>query len=192
MTPGPGTADSIHAGPSREAGGRRYDVRVLVTFGSKRGGTAGIAETIADELRHEGFAVDVVPAQAAGKPDGYDAVVIGGALYGNRWHHAASHFVRHNYAALRRRPTFLFSSGPLGEAFSGHDAPPVPEVRLLGARIGAREHATFGGRLEPHPHGVMARLMAQTLTGDWRDTKEECEWARHIAAEINSAHLVES
>ncbi len=167
-------------------------MRVLVTFGSKRGGTAGISETIAEELRHEGLTVDVAPAQDAGKPDGYDAVVIGGALYGNRWHHAASHFVRHNYAALRQRPTYLFSSGPLGEAFSGHDAPPVPEVRLLGARIGAREHVTFGGRLEPHPHGFMARLMAETLTGDWRDANEERTWARHIAAEVKSTQLVES
>ncbi|HET6965665.1 MAG TPA: flavodoxin domain-containing protein [Acidimicrobiales bacterium] len=165
-------------------------VRVLVAYGSKRGGTAGIAETIADELRHQGLEVDLSPAHDARKPDGYDAVIIGGALYGNRWHHAASHFLRHNYAALRKRPTFLFSSGPLGQAFSGHNPPPVPEVRLLGARIEAREHVTFGGRLEPHPHGIMARLMAETLTGDWRDESEERTWARRIAAEVKGTHLI--
>ncbi len=159
-------------------------MKVLVTYGTKRGGTAGIAETIADELGHEGLEVDLMPAERAGRPDGYDAVIIGGALYGNRWHHAASHFVRHNYGSLRRRPTFLFSSGPLGEAFSGHNAPPVPEVRLLGARIGAQGHVTFGGRLEAHPHGVMARLMADTLAGDWRDQEEERAWARDVAARI--------
>ena len=159
-------------------------MKVLVTYGSKRGGTAGIAETIAEELRLQGVEVDLQPAGRTTSPESYDAVVVGGALYGNRWHHAASHFVRHNYGALRERPTYLFSSGPLGDAFCGHDAPPVPEVRLLGARIGARQHVTFGGRLEPHPHGLMARLMAETLTGDWRDSEEERSWARSIAAQL--------
>ena len=164
-------------------------MKVLVTYGSKRGGTAGIAEIIADELRGQDLDVDLHPAGRAPTPDGYDAVVVGGALYGNRWHHAASHFVRHHYASLRARPTYLFSSGPLGDAFCGHDAPPVPEVRLLGARIEARQHMTFGGRLEPHPHGLMARLMAETLTGDWRDAEEERAWARAIAAEVKRVEL---
>lgn len=159
-------------------------MKVLVTFGSKRGGTAGIAGIVADELVRQGLEVDLRPAGREAKPDSYDAVVVGGALYGNRWHHAASHFVRHNAGVLKARPTYLFSSGPLGDAFSGHDAPPVPEVRLLGARIRARQHITFGGRLEPHPHGLMARLMSETLTGDWRDTDEERSWARKIAAEV--------
>lgn len=159
-------------------------MKVLVTYGSKRGGTAGIAEIIADELSNEGLEVDLEPAGRHVRPDSYDAVVVGGALYNNRWHHAASHFVRHNHACLRDRPTFLFSSGPLGDAFCAHDAPPIPEVRLLGARIGARGHATFGGRLEARPHGLMARLMAETLTGDWRDAEEERTWARSIAAQV--------
>lgn len=84
-------------------------------------------------------------------------------------------------------PTFLFSSGPLGDAFSGHNPPAVPEVRLLGARIGAIGHVTFGGRLESHPHGLMARLMAETLAGDWRDDQEERTWARAVAAQVKES-----
>lgn len=162
-------------------------MKVLVTYGSKRGGTAGIAETIADELRQQGLEVDLAPAEQASRPDAYDAVIIGGALYGNRWHHAASHYVRHNYGSLRKRPSYLFSSGPLGEEFSHHNAPPVPELRLLGARIETREHVTFGGRLEPHPHGLMARLLAETLSGDWRDAEEERAWARKVATEVKTS-----
>lgn len=171
-------------------------MKVLVAYGSKRGGTAGIAETVAAELRSQGLDVDLFPADKAPRPQGYDAVVVGGALYGNRWHHAASHFVRHNYELLKKTPTFLFSSGPLGQAFCGHNAPPVPEVKLLAARVGAREHMTFGGRLEPHPHGLMARLMAETLAGDWRDDEEERAWARSIAGFVqrlgqDRQHLVD-
>lgn len=34
---------------------------VLVTYGSKRGGTKGLAEMVATDLREEGLQVDLVP-----------------------------------------------------------------------------------------------------------------------------------
>ena len=39
---------------------------VLVAYGSKRGGTRGLAEMVAQGLREEGFTVDVVPARGGG------------------------------------------------------------------------------------------------------------------------------
>ncbi len=45
-------------------------MRVLVAWGSKRGGTEGIAQTIAEALRGEGLDVAAVPPrQAGGGPD---------------------------------------------------------------------------------------------------------------------------
>ena len=55
--------------------------RVLVAHASKRGGTAGLAEMIADALRQQGMTVDVQPARAVHDIAGYDTVVLGGALY---------------------------------------------------------------------------------------------------------------
>lgn len=43
-------------------------VRVLVTFGSMRGGTAEIAASIADTLRAQGLQVDVIRRLAPTSP----------------------------------------------------------------------------------------------------------------------------
>ena len=162
-------------------------MKVLVAYGSKYGGTAGIAETVAEQMRQDGLEVDVRPASRSLKPDPYDAVVVGGALYRNRWHRAASMYVRRNRKALRDRPTYLFSSGPLADAFSGHNPPPVPEVRLLASRVDAREHITFNGCLPAKTRRFMDRAVASTLAGDYRDRDEERAWAHHVADEVKTA-----
>src|ERR1041385_595487 len=62
---------------------KEHPMRVLVTWGSERGGTEGIAVAIADVLRQRGFNVTTVRARAAPPPDHFDAAIIGGALYAN-------------------------------------------------------------------------------------------------------------
>ena len=55
-------------------------MRVLVTYGSTRGGTEGLAHLVADDLRDEGVTVDLrPPSQVKNLGDDYDAVVVGGA-----------------------------------------------------------------------------------------------------------------
>ena len=61
-------------------------MRVLIAYGSKRGGTAGLAEMIGLELSTAGIDTTVQPARAVHGLDDFDAVVIAGALYANRWH----------------------------------------------------------------------------------------------------------
>ena len=69
-------------------------MHVLVAYGSKMGGTAGIAELIGDALTDAGFQADVRPVAEVSQLDRYDAVVIGGALYTGHWHRQARRFVR--------------------------------------------------------------------------------------------------
>jgi menaquinone-dependent protoporphyrinogen IX oxidase len=88
-------------------------MHVLVAYGSKMGGTAGIAELIGDALTDAGLQADVRPVAEVSQLDRYDAVVIGGALYTGHWHRQARRFVRRHTDALRERPVWLFSSGPL-------------------------------------------------------------------------------
>ena len=67
---------------------------VLVAYGTKNGSTASIAKIVGEELRDQGASVDVRDAATVRSLEGYDAVVIGGALYTGRWHRAARRFVR--------------------------------------------------------------------------------------------------
>src|SRR3974377_2550233 len=89
-------------------------MRVLVAYASKHGSTQGIAERIAAILRGSGLEVDLAAAEDAGDPAGYDAFVIGSAVYASRWMAPASEFIRHNGALMTDRPVWLFSVGPVG------------------------------------------------------------------------------
>jgi menaquinone-dependent protoporphyrinogen oxidase len=162
-------------------------MKVLVTYGSKREGTAGLAEMLAVDLRAHGFTVDV--RDAAGEPPvtDYDAVVVGGALYAGRWHADARRFVKRNARELRRLPAFFFSSGPLDDSAATTDLPPTRQVRKLMQRVGAEEHHTFGGRLEVDASGFAAHAMAKDHAGDWRDAAEVNHWAAHLATRLRDS-----
>ena len=111
---------------------------VLVTYGSKRGGTIGLAEIVATDLREEGLQVDLVPPNQVKRLDEYEAVVVGGALYASRWHRAAKRFVKRHTSELRKRAVFFFSSGPLDDSATKNDIPPVKGVQALMERVGVR------------------------------------------------------
>lgn len=162
--------------------------RVLVTFGSKRGGTAEIAVAIAAVMRERGLVADCAAASSVGDLSPYDAVIVGGALYARRWYGSARRFVTRNLRDLRERAVWMFSSGPLDASHA--DLPPVPRVRALMARVGARGHATFGGRLTPNATGFAAAAMAKTRSGDWRDWDKIRAWAGEVAQEIIAAQPI--
>ncbi|HZU78813.1 MAG TPA: flavodoxin domain-containing protein [Acidimicrobiales bacterium] len=160
---------------------------VLVAYGSKRGGTKGLAEMIGDALTAEGLHADVVPAHQAGDVGRYDAVVVGGALYAAHWHKDARRFVKRNMTVLATRPTYFFSSGPLDDTARSEEIPPVPGVQRLMTKVHARDHITFGGRLAPDAEGFPASAMAKTRAGDWRDAGQVRTWVHCIAADMACA-----
>ena len=159
-------------------------MRILVTYGSTRGGTQGLAKMVADDLRAEGFEVDLLPPRRVRRLDGYDAVVVGGALYAFRWHKASRRFVKRRAAEIRQRPAYFFSSGPLDDSAGRGDIPPVKGVKALMETTGVREHITFGGRLLPDAKGFPASAMAKKMAGDWRDAGQVKEWTRTIASQL--------
>lgn len=158
---------------------------VLVAYGSKRGSTGEIAKAIGWTLEESGLRVDVRPAREVGDLDPYDAVILGGAVYRNRWHWDARRFGRRFAGGLRDRPVWLFSSGPLDLTAEERKIPAVAFVAKLADRIGARDHATFGGRLTSHPNGHAARTMAEQVAGDYRNFAEIRAWASRIGREID-------
>lgn len=161
-------------------------MKALIAYGSKRGGTEGIAETLAEALRAEGIDVDVRAANRVADVSAYDAVIIGGSLYANRWNPHARRLVRRRAPDLRERPVWLFSSGPLDDSATTSDIPPVRHVEKAIERSGAREHVTFGGALAPDAEGFPAAAMARDRAGDWRDTEQIRRWGAHIAADLQT------
>jgi len=155
-------------------------MRVLVVYGSKRGGTAGLAAMVGAAFADEGWSVEVHPASDVSGVGGFDAVVVGGALYANRWQRDARRFVKQHADRLREMPVWLFSSGPLDDSAQAGELAPVPQVTRLAADIRANGHMTFGGRLVPHGDGFVTRRMARTMSGDWRDPEQVRGWVHRI------------
>jgi menaquinone-dependent protoporphyrinogen oxidase len=162
-------------------------MRVLVTWGSKLGGTEGIARIIADELKALGVEAALMPASEVRDLRGYDAAIVGGALYANRWHRDARRLVARHIADLRRIPVWLFSSGPLDASADGSDIPPPSQVAVLMERIGVRGHTTFGGRLSADAKGFPAAAMAKKLSGDWRNPDRIRAWTSELARALPHA-----
>ncbi|WP_030664728.1 flavodoxin domain-containing protein [Streptomyces rimosus] len=159
--------------------------RVLVAYGSRNGGTAGIAEEIAATLGKDGLSAEARPAADVADLSAYDAVVLGGGLYAGRWHRDARRFARRLRTPLRQRPVWCFSSGPLDATATEKDIPPTRAVQRDTSRFEVRGHITFGGRLDPSPQGWLARSMAKRgMAHDWRDFDQVHAWAHTIAAEL--------
>ena len=176
-------------------------MRVLVAYASRHGATQGIAERIAESLRGAGVEAEALRVTAAKSLAGYDAFVVGSAAYMFHWEKEATSFVRRNRAVIAAKPTWLFSSGPLGTEpldAEGRDqkvsAIPkeIPELREV---VGARDHRVFFGAYhkDQKPHGFAERLVAVMPAaknalpdGDFRDWPEIEAWAAEIATDLRA------
>lgn len=159
-------------------------MRVLITWMSKLGGTEGIARIISGELSERGFEVVAKSVDEVSDLAGFDAVIIGGALYANRWPARLRRFINRNTRALRKVPVWMFSSGPLDDsADRGASTTPL-DVAVLSERVGSLGHAMFGGRLEPDAKGFIAGSMAKKSSGDWRNPERIRKWAEQLAREL--------
>ncbi len=159
-------------------------MRILVTVASRHGSTREIGSAVADRLRAAGHEVDQTDPEDVGAVTGYDAVVLGSAVYVGRLAASLRDLVERQHGQLRARPVWLFWSGPVG-------VPPIPatapdDVSTVAARTGAREVRCFAGRLRREELGLAERALVAMIDaeqGDFRDFTEVEEWADQIAHE---------
>jgi menaquinone-dependent protoporphyrinogen oxidase len=164
---------------------------VLVVWASRHGATAEIGAALArglsecDAGRSAGVEAIAVSVDQRPDPGPFDAVLLGSAVYAGHWLDPAGKYVSQHADALRKRPLWLFSSGPIGE-------PPFPpdepyDVAPLMKVTGARGHAVFPGRLEKGRLSFGERAMVTAMrapVGDFRDWDAIRAWASEIAAQI--------
>jgi menaquinone-dependent protoporphyrinogen oxidase len=163
-------------------------MNVLIAVASKHGGTKGIANTIADELQRMGFHFGVEDVDDVTSIDGYDAVIVGSAVYMGRWLPEAEQFVRRLQPQLAAVPVWLFSSGPIGKVDPLPHGEPADIVDLVG-EASARGHKIFVGRLEKDHLGLKERLITLVIRapeGDFREWEVIRAWAREIGDELQA------
>jgi menaquinone-dependent protoporphyrinogen oxidase len=79
-----------------------------VTYASRAGSTAGVAEAIGRTLVESGALVDVLPMQEVTDLSPYKAVVAGSAIQDKQWLPEAVQFIQANKAALSQKPFAAF------------------------------------------------------------------------------------
>lgn len=82
--------------------------KILVTYASRLGSTAGVAEAISKTLAENGAQVDVLPMQDVQDLAPYQAIVAGSAINGGIWLPEAMQFVRTHQTELAQKPFAAF------------------------------------------------------------------------------------
>lgn len=167
-------------------------MRILVVVASRHGATWEIGEVIADALMQRGHLVDRSAPEHVESLDGYDAVVLGSAVYLAHWMPQAREFADRFTEPLLRVPVWMFSSGlatqPAASANSPH------ELLALRDQIGARGHRAFRGRLDRSVLTFAERAAiagARAREGDHRDMGAVRAWALGVADDLAAHPTVE-
>jgi menaquinone-dependent protoporphyrinogen oxidase len=171
-------------------------MRVLVTYATKNGSTAGIAQVIGEELSKMGLDAEVRPVDEVRDVQPYGAVLLGSAIYFGRWRKEALRFGSRHAAELQGRPVWLFDSGPLNASPDEGKNEPVVAAEELLRQLGARARVTFGGRLVPEDAGRFTRRLMESgkagSFGDFRNLDRVRGWAQAIRKELQGAKPVEA
>ena len=169
-------------------------MRALVAYSSKYGATTGIAERIGERLRGRGLDVVVARCRDVHDPSGYDAYIVGSATYMFNWRKEARKFVKRNATLLAARPTWLFSSGPVGTDKVDKDGKDVlveaapKQFADFEELVHPRGKQVFFGAFDPEKvRGVdrmvtwMPAIHDLLPAGDFRDWDAIDAWADSVA-----------
>lgn len=167
-------------------------MNVLVTYATKHGSTAEIAQRIGDRLENAGLPTTVLPVEQATGVSGYGAVVLGSAVYIGRWRKEAVDFLEDNTTALAQRNVWIFSSGPTGEGdpvelLQGWHYPEKLQESI--EFIQPEEIVVFHGELDESELGRLEKWTIKRVkapVGDFRDWDAIDAWADSVAAKLIS------
>jgi menaquinone-dependent protoporphyrinogen oxidase len=157
-------------------------MKILVTSASRHGSTEEIGAFIAARLRERGLDADAVPLDEVDGLLGYDAVVLGSAVYVGSWMKEAKAFVKTKRGHLASMPVWLFSSGPT-DPTGEHGLSDEARDELEQA-IHPHEHAVFFGAIDLERLGFIEKRVVKAVkapVGDFRDWNAIGAFADRIA-----------
>jgi menaquinone-dependent protoporphyrinogen oxidase len=163
--------------------------KILVTYASRNGATAGVADAIGKTLEENGVQVDVLPMGVVKDLAPYRAVVAGSAIQAGQWLPEAVQFMQAHQVALSRKPfaaflvcmTLAMKNNDYREHVATWLAPvraivkPVSESLFAGA-LDIRQVRSFGDRLKFR----MSVALGVWSEGDHRDWDAIRAWAESL------------
>jgi menaquinone-dependent protoporphyrinogen oxidase len=164
---------------------------VLVTAASSHGATHEIAARIRDDLARRGIEVELKRPEEVRDVSHYDAFVVARGIYFGQWLNPAKSFIESHEGELSRRPTWLFSSGPIVGDPPTAEGEETAKGDALAETVQAREHKVFAGKLDNSKLNWCERIAvrcAHAREGDYRDWQAIDQWADTIALELWQNH----
>lgn len=167
-------------------------MKILVAVASKHGSTYEIAEVIVREFEAAGLVADLREINENPSLVGYDAAVIGSAVYMGRWMSEAQNFIETHQEKLVELPVWLFSSGPLGDDLTEDEGEPQNLAQLM-ADTSAIGHKVFVGKLDENELGLREKIvvrMVKAPIGDFRDWDDIRDWTADVVDELMALPIV--
>jgi len=162
---------------------------ILLAYATRYGSTQEVAESVGEVLRIAGFKVDVQPMQEVEGLDGYDAVVLGAAIYNARWHPEAHRFLSEHQGALALRPVAIFALGPLSTSKEAmqrsrgqldKELEKYPWLKPVSVEM-------FVGKIDPSKLGFLERMM--TPASDHMNWEAVRLWAEALPNRLQKVSL---
>jgi menaquinone-dependent protoporphyrinogen oxidase len=159
--------------------------KIVVTYATRAGSTAEVAQAIAERLCKLGFAAEVKPVSEMTSLQGVHAVVLGSAIRFGAWLPEMMKFIHAERAALQARPVAIFTLHMQGLDDSAAARETREKyVQPVRALINPRELAFFAGKVEPKTLSFFDRLAVRLVNsplGDLRDWARIRAWADGLA-----------
>ncbi len=168
--------------------------KILVTYASRTGATAGVAEAIGKTLAESGAPVEVLPMREVKDLASYRAVVAGSAIQGSAWLPEAMQFIQTNRLALAQKPfaSFLVCmtlAMPNAANYREHVATWMAPVRAVVRPV---SEGLFAGALDirkvPSPGDRLKFRLSVAFgvwsEGDHRDWDAIRAWAENLAPRL--------
>ena len=160
--------------------------KILVTYASQGGSTAGVAEAIGQTLATNGTIVDVRPIKEVTDLGSYRAAVIGSAVHSGKWMPEAMEFIERHHSALRQIPTAVFQVCMMLASKNVQYRRMVPGwLEPIREKISPAAEGNFAGALWPDNYAKFSERLGLRIflasvklkAGDYRDWDAVRTWA---------------
>lgn len=163
---------------------------ILITYASKHGSTAEIAEKIYKILKEENLICDFQAVETVKDISPYHTIILGSAVYIGQWRKSTVKFLKKNEALLANKNIWLFSTGPTGEGdpielLKGWKYPDALKDTI--DKINPEEITVFHGVLDETKLNTFEKMtikMVKAPMGDFRDWDEVNKWAKKIVSQL--------
>jgi menaquinone-dependent protoporphyrinogen oxidase len=165
---------------------------ILVAYASRAGSTAEVAQAIGQILREVGAEVDVCSVERVRSVAGYDALVLGSAIWAGRPLPEALRFAASQRRALAELPVAYFAlceilrvDTPANRDRARGFLAPLREIRepvALEAFAGKKDYSS----VHPFVRWLMIHVL-HSPEGDWRDWDKIRAWAAGLPLRLARA-----